>query len=208
MKNFLKVIAWLAVLLLVAVQAQAQSLRDRWQEPERVLDSLQVHPGMVVGELGAGSGYFTLKLARRVGPTGKVLANDIDALALGRLRRDADKAGLGNIETIVGRETDPRFPPASLGLLVMVYVFHDLSKPVPLMRALEAALKPGAAVAIIDRDPERFPGDEDHFMRREKLVGLLKEAGYRVVKTWTFLARDNIYLALPDSGADPTVEAL
>ena len=188
------------VLFALVAHAGAQSTRDRWQQPERILDSLHVRPGMVVGELGAGSGYFPLKLARRVGATGKVLANDIDASALARLRRDAKAAGLDNIQTLVGGETDPRFPEKSLDLVVMVYVFHDLKKPVPLMRNLRAALKPGAAVAIVDRDPARYAVDTDHFMARERLVELLREAGFRVVKTWTFLARDNLYLALPESG--------
>jgi len=187
----------LCITLMLGTAVWAQSARDRNIEPQRVLDSLQVRPGMVVGEVGAGRGYFTMKLARRVGPAGRVIANDIDKSSLKTLERAASAEGLENIDVLLGGEADPKFKPQSLDLAVMVYVFHDLTRPVALMRQLKEALKPGAVVAILDRDPERYAYDSNHFMKRKAILGKLDEAGFDVETVWTFLRRDNIYMARP-----------
>lgn len=118
--------------------------------PGKILDAIGVKPGMVVGEVGARHGRIALPLARRVGPGGRVYANDIDAKALALLRARAEKEHLANLDTIVGRVDDPLFPKGSLDLAVMVWTYHELSQPAALLKNLAAALKPGARVALVE----------------------------------------------------------
>ena len=186
-----------AAVLLAFVPLSGQRFRDRHVQPARVLDSLGVHAGMTVGEVGAGRGYFTFKLAARVGETGRVIANDIDREALAALARSASMAGFENIDTLLGNVIDPQFEPHSLDMAVMVYVFHDLTQPVALMRQLKRALKPSAVVAILDRDPERYLPGRAHFMKKRVILAHLAEAGYVVERIYTFLDRDNIYVTRP-----------
>jgi ubiquinone/menaquinone biosynthesis C-methylase UbiE len=152
---------------------------------ERALDVLGVAPGMVVGEAGAGDGYFTLPMARRVGPTGLVYANDISTRALRSLEEHGARAGLTNIRSVLGDVDDPRFPQRDLQLVVVVHAFHDFSRPIEWLVNLKAYLRPGGTVAIIDRDPDQ--GAESHFWSRARIEGYATDAGYDLT-----LAADDI----------------
>lgn len=123
--------------------------RDGMLQQYRLLDVGGVKPGMVVGEIGAGDGYLTFHLAARVGPTGKVYANDIvEEMALEIIRSRAAKKGIAHIETILGAEVDPRFPKDSLEAVFVLNAFHEFRDPVALLRNLVPGLKPGAKVVI------------------------------------------------------------
>ena len=116
---------------------------DAWNlDINRAMDAAGVAPGMVVGEAGAGDGYFTLPMARRVGPAGAVYANDISTRALNRLASSARHEGLANIQVVVGGVDDPRFPRQDLELVVIVHAFHDFSQPVEWLRNVRKYLKP------------------------------------------------------------------
>jgi ubiquinone/menaquinone biosynthesis C-methylase UbiE len=115
---------------------------------------------MAIGEVGAGNGYFALKLARRVGPAGKVYANDIVENFLTETRDRARQLGLSNIETVLGTETDPRLPAGALDMVFMVRLLHDLGKPEDIFDKLAGSLTPGAKLIVVDmeetvRDPRR-----------------------------------------------------
>ena len=144
------------------------------------MDAAGVAPGMVVGEAGAGDGYFTLPMARRVGPAGAVYANDISTRALDRLASSARREGLANIQVVVGDVDDPRFPRQDLELVVIVHAFHDFASRSSGCETSEKYLKPGAAVAIIDRDPAQ--GGGDHFWPRERILGYADHAGFEMTK--------------------------
>jgi ubiquinone/menaquinone biosynthesis C-methylase UbiE len=176
-----------ALLQSTAARATLASVTSaQWHlDIERAMDAVGVAPGMVVGEAGAGDGYFTLPLARRVGPTGVVYANDISSRALRFLEEDAAKAGLTNIRTVAGDVADPRFPRRDLQLVVVVHAFHDFSRPVEWLVNLKAYLRPGGTVAIIDRDPAQ--GAESHFYSRTRIEACAAEAGYELT-----LAADDI----------------
>jgi ubiquinone/menaquinone biosynthesis C-methylase UbiE len=161
--------------LLASAPAGADEPRDAEIQPERVMDLIGIRPGMVVGEAGAGRGYFTLKLARRVGPTGRVYANDIDGIALEELLKRCREEKLGNVETVLG-DVDPRFRPASLELAIMVYALHDFADPRGFLEKLKPSLRSGATVVILDRDPEAT--GERHFLPRERLLEIFRESGY------------------------------
>jgi ubiquinone/menaquinone biosynthesis C-methylase UbiE len=165
-----------ALVMVVPAAAFDDAKRDAEIQPDRVMDAIGIRPGMVIGEAGAGSGYFTLKLARRVGADGKVYANDIDAVALERLRERCREEKLANVETVLGEIADPLFPAGSLDLAIMVYALHDFSEPEGFLGRLKASLKPGASVVILDRDPEVT--GERHFLPRERLLGIFRDSGY------------------------------
>ena len=151
---------------------------------ERAMDVAGLTSGMVIGEAGAGDGYFTLPMARRVGPKGLVYANDISTHSLSDLERNSTRAGLTNIRTVVGEVADPRFPRRDLQLVVVVHAFHDFDRPVEWLVSLKKYLGPGATVAIIDRDPEQ--GGDSHFWPRARIEGYAAEAGYELTRADSF----------------------
>jgi ubiquinone/menaquinone biosynthesis C-methylase UbiE len=162
---------------------------------ERAMDAAGVGPGMIVGEAGAGDGYFTLPMARRVGAAGAIYANDISTRALDRLRSNARRERLENIHVVEGETDDPRFPRRDLELVVIVHAFHDFSQPVEWLRNVKQYLRPGAAVAIIDRDPDQ--GAEAHFWPRDRIVRYAEEAGFEPVKIIDGISRHLIIVIKP-----------
>lgn len=172
--------------------------RDTWQQPEKVMDAIGVRPGMVIGEAGAGKGYFTFKLARRVGPSGKIYANDIDDDALDTIRERIEDEDIGNIVTVRGEVEDPLFPEGQLDMVFMCYVLHDVSKPEAFLKNLKPYLKPGATLVILERDPGKYASAAGHFWYKEKLLRVVKSVGYKLVRLETFLSRDNLYIFLPE----------
>jgi ubiquinone/menaquinone biosynthesis C-methylase UbiE len=174
----------------LAVRALAWNL-----DIDAAMDAAGVARGMVVGEAGAGDGYFTLPMARRVGSTGAVYANDISTDALRRLAASARRDGLTNVHTVEGDTDDPRFPRRDLDLVVIVHAFHDFSEPVPWLRNVKKYLKPEATVVIVDRDPSQ--GAEDHFWPRERILGYADRAGFDPVKVVDHISRHLIIVLKP-----------
>jgi ubiquinone/menaquinone biosynthesis C-methylase UbiE len=175
-----------------------RSANDR-QPPDRVMDAIGIKPGMIVGEIGAGRGRYTVHLANRVGEKGKIFANDIDQDALAYLQERLRRNHIGNVLTVLGREDDPLLPKNSLDMAIMVWVYHHVSQPIALLKNLIPSLKPGAAVVIIDPNPER-DGEKDS-ERPSTKASVEKEAraaGFELARIETFLARDLIFvLRLP-----------
>ena len=186
-----------AFLLLAAAPSlrlayQSES-RDKIEQPEKVMEATGVKPGMVIGEVGAGRGYFTFWLARGVGETGKIYANDIDRSALSYIERRYADEKVANIETVLGTVDDPRFPPASLDIVFMVNSFHDLERPVELLGNLRPCLKPDAIVVLMDRDPAKFSDPDHHFLTRAEVEETVGRSVFELVKVETFLRDHNLY---------------
>jgi predicted methyltransferase len=165
---------WLAVPLLTsslfisASCSRAQNSgpeRDRWQRPDEVMDALGVRAGSVVADVGCGKGYFSIKLAQRVGPTGKVYAEDIQEDVLEDVRHEAEKEGLKQIETILGAPDDPRLPAGSLDVVLAVNSYHEWVQYDAMLAHLYAALKPGGLLGLIDRPGE--PGQSRESYHQE-----------------------------------------
>jgi len=175
--------------------ADENARRDARLQPERVMDVIGLRPGMVVGEAGAGRGYFTFKLARRVGASGKVYANDIDRAALDHVRQVCRDDNIGNVETVVGEVEDPLFPVTGLEVVVMVYALHDFARPAAFLESLKKYLEPGGSVVILDQDPD-ISGDH-HFLTRERLVALFAESGYELARDERFLEKDVLLVFRP-----------
>lgn len=169
-------------------------VRDTSHQPEKVMNVVGVKPGMVIGEVGAGHGYFTFHLSRRVGDSGKIYANDISSRALASLRRKCNEEGVTNIETIVGEVEDPLLPDDELDMVFIVNAFHDLAKPVELLNNLVPSLKSGAPVVIIDRDPDKVGGFNRHVLTQEEVLEHIKNSDFDLDRIETFLPQHNIYI--------------
>ena len=168
---------------------------------DRAMDAAGVVPGMVVGEAGAGDGYFTLPMARRVGAAGAVYANDISRRALDRLSAHARREGLDNVHIVEGDVDDPRFPRRDLELVVVVHAFHDFSRPVEWLKNAKQYLRPGATVAIIDQDPGQ--GADHHFWPRERILRYAEEAGFEPAKIVDGISRHLIIVLKPATEKAP-----
>lgn len=169
-------------------------VRDTYHQPDHVMDVVGVKPGMVIGEVGAGHGYFTFHLSRRVGESGKIYANDIASRALASIRRKCEEEGIANIETVIGEVKNPLFPDAVLDMVFIVNAFHDLAKPVELLNNIVPSLKPGAPVVIIDRDPDKVGGYNRHVLTQEEVLEHIKNSDFDLDRIETFLPQHNIYI--------------
>jgi predicted methyltransferase len=141
--------------------------RDRWQRPDEVMDALGVHSGSVAADVGCGKGYFTLKLAERVGPEGKVYGEDIRGDVLADLRGEAAKRGLKQVETIRGQPDDPRLPAGALDVVLTMDSYHEWVDYDAMLDRLYAALKPGGVLGLIDgvTSPGKSRDDYHHLHR-------------------------------------------
>jgi len=133
-------------------------------------------------------------LARRVGPTGKILANDINVKSLEYLSVRCLGDSIYNVDTIVGKVNDPLFPKGALDMVFMVWTYHYLDQPVALLKNLLPALKPGATVVLVEPDPARGPGGSDHGVSPERMSKEAAKAGFELVQTETFLPEDLIFI--------------
>ena len=185
--------------LITSVGYSQNSYRDRQLQPEKIMDVIGVKPGMVIGEAGAGRGYFTFKLSKRVGETGTVYANDISSSALSSIREQCKDENIGNIITILGEVTDPLFPKGKLDMVFMIAAFHDFEKPVKWLENVKAYMKPEATLVIVEKDPDKSGYASDHHMTEEEILETLEKGGFQLVKIETFLEDDYIFICrIPD----------
>lgn len=160
--------------------------RDKKLQIDRVMDLLGITAGKNVGDLGAGSGWFTVRAAKRVGPTGAVLAQDINPLAVEYIGKRIVKDGLTNVRTVLGTPDDPSFPSGSLDAVLMLKVYHEIEHPITVMKRLRSSLRTGAKVGIIDRNGN----GTDHGLNHDVVEKEMHEAGYKLVGTYDFTKAD------------------
>ena len=163
--------------------------RDEWQRPHQILDALGVADADVVADVGAGSGWFTVRLARRVGPNGVVYAQDVQSEMLAAITRRVQREGLTNVRPVLGRGSDPRLPAAAIDAVLIVDVVHEIDDRVTLFRNLGEALKPLGRIGVVDfRLDGAGPGPEaDERVAPEVLEAEAARAGLRLIRAETFL---------------------
>lgn len=163
--------------------------RDEWQQPDRVMDALGIFDGARVADVGAGGGWFTIRLAHRVGPTGQVFAEDIQPQMIESIGRRVAREGLRNVRTVLGTPDDPRLP-AGLHAVLMVDTYPQIANPVALLRRIAASLAPTGKLGIIDFTLDGAGGPGPHPAERispEVIKAHAAAAGLRLVAHETFL---------------------
>jgi ubiquinone/menaquinone biosynthesis C-methylase UbiE len=153
--------------------------RDTEEHPAQVLDALQLHSGEVVADLGAGSGYFTFRMAPKVGETGKVLAVDVQDEMLQTLKQRAAAGKVTNVQVIKASDTDPHLPAGAVDLVLMVDVYHELAYPYEVMQRVRESLKPDGRVAFVEyrKEDPAVPIKEVHKMSVAQLNKEMKAVG-------------------------------
>ena len=176
---------------IVSPSRSAEEHRDSLNEAGEIDRLLGIKPGMTVGDVGAGSGYHTVRLSPLVGPTGAVIAEDVTRDYLVELARRTQRLGLTNVIFALGEPHDPRLPAASLDVAILVHMYHEIAQPYAFLYNLAPALKRGARVGIVDLErPTPEHGTPIELLRCE-----LTAVGYREIATYR-LAGDGGYLAV------------
>ena len=140
--------------------------REDEEAPSKALDALALKPGMVVADIGAGSGYYSARIAKRVGPSGRVYATDIQPGMIELLNRRITSESLTNITTVLGGMDDPKLPPNSIDLAIMVDVYHELQEPQIFLQRLKETFKPGGRLVLLEfrKEDPKVPILEVHKM--------------------------------------------
>jgi ubiquinone/menaquinone biosynthesis C-methylase UbiE len=157
--------------------------RDEWQKPAAVVEALALRPGMVVADVGAGTGYFTRHLSRAVGPRGTVLAVELEPNLLVHLRRRAEEEGTENVVPVLASAGNPRLPAGATDVILLVDTYHHLDDRPAYFRAARRFLAPGGRVAVVDWHERELPVGPplDHKLAREQVVEEMDAAGYALV---------------------------
>ncbi len=159
--------------------------RDTWQRPVEVMNRLGIKPGSKVADVGAGGGYFSFRIAARVGPKGKVYAQDLDEKALAHIRDRAAQENIAQMETIQGTQDDPKLPDSILDAVLIVDTFHEFTNEDAMMAGIYRALAPGGRLGVLDRstvrglDPSEYR--QRHLIPQEDLIQRIVQTGLRLV---------------------------
>jgi SAM-dependent methyltransferase len=162
--------------------------RDERLRINRVMDILGIAPGKAVADIGAGSGWFTVRAARRVGETGMVYAVDINPEATRYIDERVQKEGLHNVKTILSKSDNAELPANKIDSVLLLKTYHEVERPVTLLRNLRGSLRPGAKVGIIDRNGN----GENHGVNRDIVTKEALEAGYGLLAEYDFVKGDGM----------------
>jgi ubiquinone/menaquinone biosynthesis C-methylase UbiE len=166
------------------------------EEPDKAIGLLGIAKGATVADIGAGNGYMTWQLAERVGPAGKVFANDIQPGMLAMLRQEMERRKLKNVETVLGTFDDPKLPPNAIDLVLLVDVYHEFSEPQKMLRRIRDALKQDGRLVLLEyrgEDPA-VPIRPEHKMTVAQVRAELEPEGYRVDRVLEDLPRQHILI--------------
>ena len=162
--------------------------REQNLQIDRVMDILGVRPGARVADIGAGSGWFTVRAARRVGRDGLVYAVEINSDYLRHIEERAAREGLPNVRPVLGTEDDPRLPDRSVNAVLLLKTYHEVARPLPLLKNARRAMLPGARLGVIDRGGK---GD-DHGVEADAVVKEAGRAGFKLVEQYDFVKPDGM----------------
>jgi SAM-dependent methyltransferase len=173
-----------------------RSEREEEEAPDVALDLLQIAKGASVADIGAGSGYITVRLAARVGATGRVFANDVQPQMLNLLGRRLNNSRITNVTLIEGTLDDPKLPAASIDLALMVDVYHELSQPQSILRHLRESLKPGGRLVLLEyrKEDPTVPIKPEHKMSVAEARMELEAEGFTLARVDETLPRQHILI--------------
>lgn len=162
--------------------------RDERLQIKRVMDILGISRGKIVADIGAGSGWFTVRAAKRVGDTGMVYAVDINPESIRYIENRIRKEDFRNVKTILSKSDNPLLPKDAIDSVLLLKTYHEVEKPIVLLRNLRGSLKPGARVGVIDRNGN----GEDHGVGQDVVVREAAEAGYGLSEQYDFVKGDGM----------------
>jgi 2-polyprenyl-3-methyl-5-hydroxy-6-metoxy-1,4-benzoquinol methylase len=168
--------------------------REEEEHSQAAIDALGLKPGMMVADVGAGSGFMSIKMARKVGPSGKVYANDIQPEMLDLLRKNTSHAGIQNIEPVLGTVSGTNLPRGQLDLVLLVDVYHEFSEPEKMLRDIRESLKPNGRLVLIEyrgEDPA-IPIRPEHKMTVAQVKTELEAEGFALGPVVETLPRQHI----------------
>jgi ubiquinone/menaquinone biosynthesis C-methylase UbiE len=173
-----------------------RSERDEEEAPDIALNVLKIPKGASVADIGAGSGFITERLSARVGPTGRVFANDLQPQMLQILGRRLAQRNITNVTLVQGTIDDPKLDPASVDLEIMVDVYHELSQPQAMLRRLRAALKPGGRLVLLEyrKEDPTVPIKFEHKMSVAEAKMEVEAEGFTLAKVDEALPRQHILI--------------
>jgi SAM-dependent methyltransferase len=173
--------------------------RDATEQPEKVLDALQIPEGAVVADVGAGVGYFTWRLARRVGPNGKVIAVEVQQKMLDLMAKNLKARNITNVEMVLGGVRDPRLPAGAVDLALLVDVYHEFAEPESMMYHIRRALKPSGRLVLIEyrKEDPAVPILPLHKMTTEEVRSEIEPIGFRFAEALEFLPTQHILIFTP-----------
>jgi ubiquinone/menaquinone biosynthesis C-methylase UbiE len=160
--------------------------RDKKLQVQRVMDVLDIHAGTNVADIGAGSGWFTVRAAKRIGASGTVYAVDINPDSIQYIDERIRKENIANVHTVLSKPDDPGLPESSVDSVLILKTYHEIAAPVRLLENLRRSLRTGARVGIIDRNGN----GEDHGIQKDVVVKEAAQAGYRLVDQYDFVKAD------------------
>jgi predicted methyltransferase len=175
------------VSLLAQDRASQERRREQWQKVDAIFTEMGVRPGAVVADVGAGDGFFTSRLAKAVGPNGRVFAVDIDDAAMERLRRRLQDEGIQNVTIVKGATDDPKLPKATLDAALIVNAYHEMEQHQAVLASLRAALKPDGRLVIVEpvtpsrRSRPRADEAKSHEIDPEYVLQDARAAGFAVL---------------------------
>lgn len=177
--------------------------RDQNLQINRVMDLLKIREGSAVADIGAGSGWFTVRAARRVGVNGKVYAVEINADFIEYIRQRAVDEKLPNIQTVLGKEDDATLHPATVDAVLLLKTYHEIAEPILLLSRLRQALRPDALLGIIDRNGN----GKDHGISKRTVIKEANQAGFALVDEYDFVKPDGMdYFLVFRLGSPATVQ--
>ena len=171
--------------------------RDEEQRPDEVVRRMGLKDGDVVADIGAGSGYFTRRLAKAVAPSGRVFAVDVQPEMIGLLKRSVEKEGLTNVVPVLGTGDDPKLPAGALDWILLVDVYHELQQPKAMLARMREALRETGRVALIEYRLEGTSAlhiREEHRMSPQQVLAEWEPAGFRLVKREEFLPTQHFFV--------------
>jgi ubiquinone/menaquinone biosynthesis C-methylase UbiE len=173
-----------------------RSERELEEEPDKALDAIGFRPGMNVADVGAGTGYFALRIARRVEPGGRVWATDIQQEMLDLLRENAKRASIQNVETRLGSATDTNLPAATMDRVILVDVYHEFSEPQKMLASIRRSLKPDGRLVLLEyrKEDPKVPIRIEHKMTVKEAKTEVEAEGFRLEKVLDVLPRQHILI--------------
>jgi ubiquinone/menaquinone biosynthesis C-methylase UbiE len=176
-----------------------RSEREAEEAPDRALDAIVLKKGDIVADIGAGVGYFTWRMAERVGPAGKVYASDIQPRMLEQLKKNVAARGLNNVVPVLGTDADPKLPPGALDLALLVDVYHEFSQPQKMLARIRESLKPSGRMILLEyrKEDPAVPIRLEHKMTVQEVRAEIEPEGFKFETSLETLPRQHILIFRP-----------